>query len=118
MKKLMLLCASCMLVGLIAANAQSSDTTKRPSKATTEPAQQQPQQQSNQMTQKKDLVKVQSTDVPASLRKTLEDPMYVGWENSTIWRNKTTDEYTIEVLSGNTTKTYRFDKAGKPIKDF
>ena len=113
MKKLMLLCASFMLVGAIAVNAQSSDTTKRPAKAPTT----QPPQQSNQMTQKKDLVKVQTAEVPASLRKTLEDPMYVGWENSTIWRNKTTDEYTIELPSGNTTKTYRFDKTGKPIKD-
>ena len=113
MKKLMLLCAGFMLVGLIAANAQSSDTTKRPAKA---PTTQSPQQ-SNQMTQKKDLIKVQTAEVPAPLRKTLEDPMYVGWENSTIWRNKTTDEYTIELMSGTTTKTYRFDKTGKPIKD-
>jgi len=114
MKKLMLLCAGFILVGLISANAQSSDTTKRPSKA---PASQTTPEESNQMTQKKDMVKVQTTEVPASLRKTLEDPMYVGWENSTIWRNKTNDEYTVELLSGNTTKTYRFDKTGKPIKD-
>jgi len=114
MKKLMLLCAGFMLVGLIAVNAQSSDTTKRPSKA---PATQPTPQQSNQMTQKKDLVRVQTAEVPASLRKTLADPMYVGWETSTIWRNKTTDEYTVELPSGTTTKTYRFDKAGKPIKD-
>ena len=115
MKKLMLLCAGFMLTGFIAVNAQSSDTTKRPSKAvTTQPT---PQQPSNQMTQKKDMVQVQTAEVSASLRKTLEDPMYVGWENSTIWRNKTTNEYTIELLSGNTTKTYRFDKSGKPIKD-
>lgn len=111
----MLLCAGFMLVGLIAVNAQSADTTKRPSK---EPATQPTPQPSNQMTHKKDLVKVQTTDIPASLRKTLEDPMYVGWENSTIWRNKTTDEYTVELMSGTTTKTYRFDKTGKPIKDF
>jgi hypothetical protein len=115
MKKLMLLCAGFMLAGVIAVNAQSSDTTARPSKA---PATQPAPQESNQMTQKKDMVKVQTADVPASLRKTLADPMYVGWENSTIWRNKTTDEYTVELLSGNTTKTYRFDKSGKPIKDF
>jgi hypothetical protein len=114
MKKLMLLCASFMLVGMIAANAQSSDTTKSPSKTTTQPT---PQQPSNQMTHSKDMVKVKTTEIPASLRKTLEDPMYTGWENSTIYRNKTNDQYTLELMSGTTTKTYHFDKAGKPIKD-
>jgi hypothetical protein len=116
MKKMMLLCASFLLVGLFAANAQSQDTTKRPTREGEELSQ--PTQQSNQMTQKKDLVKVQASEIPASLRKTLEDPMYAGWENSTIWKNKTNDQYTIELMTGNTTKTYRFDKSGKPIQDY
>src|SRR4051794_10970701 len=116
MKKLMLLCAGFMLTGFIAVNAQSSDTTNRPSKATTTTStpQESNQEESNQMTQKKDMVRVQSAEVPASLRKTLEDPMYVGWENATIWRNKNTNEYSMELMSGNTTTTYRFDKSGKP----
>ena len=117
MKKLMLLCAGFMLTGFIAVNAQSSDTTKRPSKSPEIQSTPQQSQESNQMTQKKDMVRVQSAEVPASLRKTLEDPMYVGWENSTIWRNKNTNEYSVELMSGTTTKTYRFDKSGKPIKD-
>lgn len=114
MKKLLFICASVMLAGVIASHAQSSDTTKRPSRSET--MQSTPEQPSNQM--KKDVVAVKPTEVPASLRKTLEDPMYVGWEKSTIWNNKTTGEYTVEMMSGTTMKTYRFDRTGKPIKEF
>ena len=116
MKTLLFICASFVLAGVVTVNAQSSDTSKRPTRSSTPAVQPTPQQPSNQM--KKDVVIVKSTEVPASLRKTLEDPMYVGWENSTIWRNKTTDEYTMEMMSGTTMRTYRFDKTGKPIKDF
>jgi hypothetical protein len=111
MKKLMLSFASLLIVGLVAVNAQY-DTTKRPTQGS------QPQQQNNQMNQKKDLVKVKTADLPASLRKTLEDPMYIGWENSTIYRNKTNEEYTVDIMTGNTFKSYRFDKNGRPLKDF
>jgi len=63
------------------------------------------------------MTKIQSSEVPSSLRKTLKDPMYAGWENSTIYRNKSQDEYVVEILSGSTAKTYRFDKSGKPLTD-
>jgi hypothetical protein len=74
---------------------------------------------------KKDMVRVQPSEIPASLRKTLEDPMYAGWENSTIYRNKSNNEYVVEIKnttgtsssSASATKTYRFDKNGKPVID-
>jgi hypothetical protein len=114
MKKLVLTFASILLISVMAANAQElSDTTK----TSTGKSMSESQEESSQAVGKKDLVRVQTNDVPAALRKTLEDPMYAGWENSTIWRNKTTDEYTVEILNGTTTKTYRFDKNGKPIID-
>jgi hypothetical protein len=114
MKKLVLTFASVLLISVMAATAQElSDTTKTGVKS-----EKSEESQSNEaVNSKKDLVRVQTNEVPASLRKTLEDPMYAGWENSTIWRNKTNDEYTVEILNGTTTKTYRFDKNGKPIID-
>jgi hypothetical protein len=104
MKKLVLTFASMILISVMAATAQ--DTTK--SSTATE---------SSQAVGKKDLVRVESTEVPAALKKTLEDPMYKGWENGTVWRNKSNDEYSVTILSGTTSKTYRFDKNGKPIID-
>jgi hypothetical protein len=115
MKKLVLTFASMLMISVMAANAQElSDTTKTSTEKSAVSGQ---ESESSQAVGKKDLIRVQTNDVPAALRKTLEDPMYAGWENSTIWRNKTTDEYTVEILNGTTTKTYRFDKNGKPIID-
>jgi hypothetical protein len=104
MKKLMLTVASMLLISVMAATAQ--DTTKTSTST-----------ESSQAVGKKDLVRVEKADVPDALKKTLEDPMYAGWENSTIWRNKSTDEYSVTIISGTTSKTYRFDKNGKPIID-
>ncbi len=101
MKKLIITCASILTISLMAANAQI-DTTKT--------------KESEQIiTPKKDQVQIKAEEVPAAVRKTLSDPMYIGWENAPIYFNKTKEQYSVELLSGNTTKMYRFDKNGKPI---
>lgn len=62
-----------------------------------------------------DRVVVTSTDVPASLRVTLGDDKYKGWENSTIYRNRTNDEYMIEIRDGSNMNVYYFDNEGNQI---
>ena len=54
-------------------------------------------------------------DVPASLRGTLADDQYKGWENSTLYRNRKTNEYMVEIRDGSNAKVYYFDKDGKAI---
>ena len=61
-----------------------------------------------------DRVVVTSEELPSSLRLTLDDDQYEGWENSTMYRNRTTNEYMIEIRDGSSSKIYYFDKDGKP----
>lgn len=56
---------------------------------------------------------VTTDDMPTSLRMTLEDDQYEGWENSTVYRNRNTNEYMVEIRDGSSSKTYYFDKDGK-----
>jgi len=63
-----------------------------------------------------DRVVILSNDIPVSLRVTLEDDMYRGWENSTIYRNRQTNEYMIEIRDGSNSKIYYFDKDGKALQ--
>jgi len=63
-----------------------------------------------------DLIKLKSSDIPASLRKTLQKSKYKGWENSMIYKQKSTNEYLVEILENGKAKTYRFDENGEPLK--
>jgi hypothetical protein len=60
-------------------------------------------------------VVVSSSELPVSLRTTLQGDQYKGWENSTVYRNKSTNEYMVEIRDGSSSKTYYFDKDGKAI---
>lgn len=62
-----------------------------------------------------DRVLIRTNDLPSSLLITLGDPMYRGWENSSVYRNRTTSEYMIEIRDGSDTRTYYFDKDGKAV---
>ena len=64
---------------------------------------------------KEDRVVITTNDLPSSLLITLGDPMYKGWDNSTVYRNRKTNEYMIEIRDGSDTRTYYFDKNGKAI---
>jgi hypothetical protein len=114
MKKIMVIATAMLLGGIVAVQAQ--DTTsfkKQDSTNLQQPSQQQPS------TQLKDMTVLQSTEIPASLRETLQAPQYKGWDASTskIYRNQTSDLYVVQIQDGTMTKTYRFDKNGKPIND-
>ena len=114
----MLTLAGMLFISVVAVNAQDSTRTTQPS--VSQPSNtQQPSttQQPSQDYQQRDMVKIKSSEVPASLRSTLQGSEYKGWENGTIYRNKTNDGYMVEIGDGTTRKTYRFDKGGKRMGD-
>jgi len=105
MKKVMLLIA-CTAFSIAIANAQT-DTTTTKSKSTQSP------------TQSSDWSKMKSSEIPSSLRTTFQGADYRGWENGTVYRNKSTNEYYLEIQSttGTTPTLYYFDRNGKRIQN-
>lgn len=68
---------------------------------------------------RKDMTVIQSSEMPASLRSTLQGEQYKGWENnSTIYRSKNNDSFVVEMRNGDQTKVHRFDQNGKAVKDY
>jgi hypothetical protein len=62
--------------------------------------------------------RITSKQIPAGVRQTLESsPEYEGWERAMIYKNKSGNSYIIEITKADTTKTYRFDKLGRPVKE-
>jgi hypothetical protein len=73
-------------------------------------------QPANQPAQKEDRIEIKHQEVPAKLRNVLQaDSKYQGWENGNLYFERTTDQYLLHLIKENSTQTYRFDKAGKPI---
>lgn len=102
MKKMILIGAVSLFMGTVAVHAQvapQSDTTI-------------------QQNYEKDMVKIKSSEIPAGLRTSLNDAKYKGWEQAMLYRTKNGDGYVVEMSDAtNTTKRYRFDAMGKPVKD-
>lgn len=114
MKKLVMIAAGMLFVSVVAVQAQDTTSFKRKDSSSVS---QEPQQQ--QSIRLKDMTVLQSTEIPAALRETLQAPQYKGWDAATskIYRNQTSDLYVVQIQDGTMTKTYRFDKDGKPIND-
>jgi hypothetical protein len=65
---------------------------------------------------KADQVRIMSQDIPAPVRQSLEsNPQYDGWQKATIYKNRASSIYTIEFKDADKTRSYRFDKTGKPV---
>ena len=82
------------------------------------PTQKDTTKQSQSQNYRQDMVKIQSADVPASLKTTLGDTKYKGWESGTIYRSKNSDGYVVEIKdakNNNKVTTHRFDAQGKPV---
>ncbi|HYG19934.1 MAG TPA: hypothetical protein VD816_13445 [Ohtaekwangia sp.] len=115
MKKVMMMTAGMLLMGIVAVNAQ--DSTQR-----TNPAQQpsqQPRIESQQQNQYRveDRVSVTADELPSSLRQTLQNgSQYRGWENTPIYRDRTSQEYYFELNDGTNKTMHRFDRNGKTIE--
>jgi len=106
MKKLMLTIAGLLFVSVLAVTAQVQDTTSAGQPATGY------QQELNY----DELEPVQSTDVPASLRSSLQGSEYSGWEAGKVYRHKTDNEYVV-VIGDENAKVYRFDSNGNRVED-
>lgn len=109
--KHILLFAGCSMFSITIALAQTKEPIKDSTKVTTRQsdgaliAQPQP-----------DLIKLKASEIPASLRQTLQKPKYKGWENSMIYKQESTNEYILEILENGKAKTYRFNSEGEPLK--
>jgi hypothetical protein len=116
MKKIMMIAAGALFMGTVAVQAQDTTSFKRSDSTS---LQQPATQQQPGSTQLRDMTALKSTEIPASLRETLQGTQYKGWDASTtkIYRNQTSDLYVVQIQDGTMTKTYRFDKEGKPIND-
>lgn len=112
MKTIKLFLAGAMVIGAIAVQAQDSTNVATP------PAPTQDQTQQDQTNYKKDMTAIQSSEVPSSLRTTLQGNQYKGWESGKVYRNANSDMYMLEMQDGDKTKTFRFDKNGKAVKDY
>ena len=103
MKKLMLTIAAVFCLSAVAVHAQD------------------PQKKDTTQTQnyRQDMTVIKSSEIPATLRTTLQDAQYAGWETGTFYTNKAKDSYVVEIKDATTnkTKTFRFDASGKPMKD-
>jgi len=55
------------------------------------------------------MVIIDKNEIPSSLKETLKEEKYAGWENATIYHNTNTGEYVIAP------RAYRFDKQGQEI---
>lgn len=106
MKKLMLLFAAVFCLSAVAVQAQ--DPQKRDTTGV-----------SQSQNYRQDMTMIKSSDLPASLRTTLQDAQYKGWESGTFYTNKAKDTYVVEIKdpSTNKSKAYRFDANGKPMRD-
>src|SRR6186997_396965 len=116
MKAVKLILASIMIAGSVGAYAQDSTTISIPPPPIPPQDQTTPANQvrEDQMNFKRNMVIIQPSDVPASLRKTLQSSQYKGWESGVIYRNQTSDMFMVEMREGNQTRLYRFDQNGKP----
>jgi hypothetical protein len=127
MKKIIFSIISSMLISTAALQAQQQDTTGISRHQRTQQNRQQPdrnRQQQDQTRQQQDQTRQQYSDqnrnegmvviekdqLPSSLKRTLQDEKYAGWENATIYKNTNTGEYVIAP------RAYRFNKQGKEIK--
>lgn len=64
-----------------------------------------------------DRVLVLPEQMPIHLRESLQGSQYKGWENSPIYQDRITGEYSLDINDGATSRSYRFDKNGKLIAD-
>ena len=66
------------------------------------------------------MTEIQAEQIPASLRRTLRESQYSGWEeNGTLYQDPATREYVLVMeKSGDSSqpRSYRFDKNGQ-VKD-
>jgi hypothetical protein len=124
MKKLMLLVAGALFIGGVASYAQDTTGTYRSKQQMDQTKTKTTDQNDHTMKSGQDMkgdqsmkgwTKVNSADVPASLRSTLAGSQYSGWEKSSVYVNQAGDRYSLRLGDASSPRTYYFDKTGKPV---
>lgn len=120
MKKIIITAVGVLLMSTTAIYAQQRDTSGYQSapSSPTPPAQPTPPARIQDQYREPDRVIVPIEQLPSTMRQTLQEPQYKGWEHSSIYQDRATGDYTLDIKSGNETpKTYRFDKSGRLMED-
>jgi hypothetical protein len=68
-------------------------------------------------TDKNDLIKIRTSELPAMVTQTLGNSNYAGWTVTSAYRTKANDEYLVEVKKDSQTRSYWFDKNGNRIEN-
>jgi hypothetical protein len=89
--------------------AQSADSTR--SQRSSSDTQQQPSNKFNQQ----DYKLIQSAEVPESLRKTLQNKEYAGWETGKVYESKKKDGYWVRIGTGSDVQNFFFDRNGRAV---
>lgn len=63
-----------------------------------------------------DMMRVEKEQLPDEMVEKLSNPLYKGWESSTIYYNRGTNEYSFDIRSDTEIKNYRFDADGNPVE--
>jgi hypothetical protein len=105
--------AAALIVSATAVSAQTDSTQSQPAQQT-QPTQQQP---GSQYSNTRDYTQIQSQEVPASLRTTLQGSTYKGWESGKVYKLNNGNGYRLSTGTGNTTKEYYFDNKGQAIQN-
>jgi preprotein translocase subunit SecG len=93
----------------MAVHAQSNDSTRSQNSSS-----ERRQQPSNQFKQQ-DYTLIQTADIPESLRKTLQNNEYAGWETGKVYESKNKDGYWVRISTGSDVQNFFFDKNGRSI---
>lgn len=120
----MLIVAGALFIGGVASYAQDTTGTYR-SKQQIDQTKTKTTDQDHTMKSGQDMTsdqsmkgwtKVNSSDIPASLRSTLSSSQYSGWEKSTVYVNQAGDRYSVRLGDASSPRTYYFDKTGKQVE--
>ena len=125
MKKVMFLGMGLLLASAIAyAQVDTTSTPQRSAPQQSTPQVAPPQQESQNASDPsktqidtKNMIQLQASDVPGSLKRTLQAPEYEGWENGTLYKDKSNNHYILQIQNGGKTRTYHFGSDGKPTRD-
>lgn len=106
-----------LIVSASTAAFAQQDTTRaaQPQSQSLQP--QSPNQQPSEQFNVKEYSEVQVSDVPPTLRTTLQGDEYKGWENGKLYRQNNGQGYYLSLRTGSSTKNYYFDKNGAAIRN-
>jgi hypothetical protein len=65
---------------------------------------------------KEDRVPIDDEELPPNMKAVLgSDEKYKGWEEGTIYFDRSADQFLIHIIRENKTETFRFDKDGTAV---